>query len=179
MSREPRRRPLRPDSLTGERVLLRPVVDGDAGAIVRILEDPEIAAIWLEDGEEEVRNMLSPDEPTVSLAIVVDGQVIGFVQYLDHDDENYRHASIDIALEPRRCGRGLGTDSLRTLVRWLFEVAGHHRVTIDPAVANARAIASYRKVGFRDVGVMRRYERGVDGQWHDNLLMDLLVDDLK
>lgn len=33
-------------------------------------------------------------------------------------------------------------------------------------------------VGFRPVGVMRRYERGADGDWHDGLLMDLLADEL-
>jgi aminoglycoside 6'-N-acetyltransferase len=34
-------------------------------------------------------------------------------------------------------------------------------------------------VGFRPVGVMRRYERGPDGSWHDGLLMDLLPEDLR
>jgi aminoglycoside 6'-N-acetyltransferase len=29
------------------------------------------------------------------------------------------------------------------------------------------------------VGVMRRYERGVDGSWHDGLLLDLLPEDLR
>ena len=48
---------------------------------------------------------------------------------------------------------------------------------IDPAADNAAAIACYRKVGFRDVGVMRRYEKGPDGIWHDGLLMELVVDD--
>ncbi|HEX2508373.1 MAG TPA: GNAT family protein [Miltoncostaeaceae bacterium] len=55
---------------------------------------------------------------------------------------------------------------------------GHHRFTIDPAVANERAIRSYAAVGFRPVGVMRAYERGRDGAWHDNLLMDLLAGEL-
>ena len=49
---------------------------------------------------------------------------------------------------------------------------------IDPRATNLRAIASYRKVGFRDVGIMRRYEQGNDGTWHDGLLMDLLHDEL-
>lgn len=40
--------------------------------------------------------------------------------------------------------------------------------------ANARAIRTYEAVGFRPVGVMRRYERGADGNWHEGLLMDLL-----
>jgi hypothetical protein len=55
---------------------------------------------------------------------------------------------------------------------------GHHRLTIDPAASNARAIAAYAKVGFRPVGIMRQYERGPDGTWHDGLLMELLREDL-
>jgi aminoglycoside 6'-N-acetyltransferase len=75
-------------------------------------------------------------------------------------------------------GRGLGPEAVRTVARWLFETRGHHRITIDPSAANARAIQAYAKVGFRPVGVMRRYERGPDGTWHDGLLMDLLAGDL-
>jgi len=32
-------------------------------------------------------------------------------------------------------------------------------------------------VGFREVGVMREYERGIDGTWHDGLLMEMLAGD--
>ena len=52
------------------------------------------------------------------------------------------------------------------------------RLVIDPAADNAAAIASYSKVGFRPVGIMRRYERGSDGSWHDGLLMDLIAEEL-
>jgi len=69
--------------------------------------------------------------------------------------------------------------SVRTLAHHLFRERGHHRITIDPAVANERAIRSYERVGFRRVDVMWRYERGADGQWHDGLLLDLLREDLR
>jgi aminoglycoside 6'-N-acetyltransferase len=52
-------------------------------------------------------------------------------------------------------------------------------VVIDPAVENEQAIRCYEHVGFRRVGVMRRYERGADGMWHDNLLLDLLADEIR
>lgn len=46
------------------------------------------------------------------------------------------------------------------------------------AAANAAAIRTYEKVGFRPVGVMRSYERDVSGDgWHDGLLMELLADE--
>jgi aminoglycoside 6'-N-acetyltransferase len=68
--------------------------------------------------------------------------------------------------------------AIRALARYLIDVRGHHRLTIDPAAANERAIHAYRRVGFRPVGIMRRYERGPDGTWHDGLLMDLLAGEL-
>ena len=74
--------------------------------------------------------------------------------------------------------QGLGTDTVRVLARYLVHERGHHRVVIDPAADNHRAVRCYEKVGFRPVGVMRRYERGADGTWHDGLLMDLLAADL-
>jgi aminoglycoside 6'-N-acetyltransferase len=63
------------------------------------------------------------------------------------------------------------------MCRHLF-ARGHHRIVIDPAAHNERAIRSYERVGFRPVGIMRRYERSADGGWHDGLLMDLLREDL-
>ena len=87
-------------------------------------------------------------------------------------------AGIDIFLSSRPQGRGIGTDAVRTLARYLIDVRGHHRLTIDPAASNTRAIRTYEKVGFKPVGVMRQYERGVNGTYHDGLLMDLLRGEL-
>ena len=41
----------------------------------------------------------------------------------------------------------------------LIDERGFHRLVIDPEVANEAEIACYRKVGFKPVGVMRRYQR--------------------
>jgi aminoglycoside 6'-N-acetyltransferase len=61
-------------------------------------------------------------------------------------------------------------------VEGLISERGHHRITIDPALANAAAIRCYEKVGFKPVGVMRQAERDAGGQgWHDCLLMELVA----
>lgn len=77
-----------------------------------------------------------------------------------------------------RPGRDDDLDALRTLAQHLFD-QGHHRLTIDPAAHNPRAIAAYAKVGFRPVGAMRQYERAPEGTWHDGPLMDLLPGELR
>ncbi|MFD8156145.1 GNAT family N-acetyltransferase, partial [Streptomyces malaysiensis] len=115
---------------------------------------------------------------TEPLTIEYEGTVVGMIQWSAETDPDYRHASIDIYLDPAVHGRGLGTDAVRTLARHLISDHGHHRIVIDPAADNAAAIRAYAKVGFRPVGVMRSYERGPDGTWHDGLLMDLLAGEI-
>jgi aminoglycoside 6'-N-acetyltransferase len=91
----------------------------------------------------------------------------------------YRHAGIDLFLSQEFQGRGLGTDAVRTLALHLVRDRGHHRLVIDPAADNTAAIRAYEKVGFRPVGVMRRYERLPGGEWHDGLLMDVLANEIR
>jgi hypothetical protein len=69
-------------------------------------------------------------------------------------------------------------EAVRRVVDHLVDERGHHRVVIDPAVANQAAIKAYAKAGFRPVGVMREYERDAGGEgWHDGVLMELLASD--
>ena len=36
-----------------------------------------------------------------------------------------------------------------------------------------------RPLSEEDVEQLRRYERGADGRWHDNLLMELMAEELR
>lgn len=164
--------------LRGERVLLRLGRPEDADGLFGIRKEPEVARRWgIADLEEEIgEQFVEADE---SFVIEVDGEVVGGIQYGEEDDPMYRHANMDIFLSTSRHGQGLGSEAIRVLARHLFEERGHHRLTIDPAADNAAAIRAYEKVGFRRVGIMRRYERGPDGVWHDGLLMDLLREEFR
>jgi aminoglycoside 6'-N-acetyltransferase len=113
-----------------------------------------------------------------AFVIEVDGEVVGGIQFGEEEDPMYRHAGIDLFIATAHHRRGFGSDAVRTLARYLIDVRGHHRLSIDPAADNRAAISAYEKVGFRPVGVMRAYERGPDGTFHDGLLMDLLAADL-
>ncbi len=155
-------------------MILRPLAVGDETELLRIHRTPEVVRWW------DVPDAGFPwDEPEATrLTIEVDGAVAGLIQFSEELEPKYRHASIDLFLDPALHGRGLGTDAVGRVVRHLIENRGHHRITIDPATANAAAVRTYEKAGFKPVGVMRRYERDVDGGgWHDGLLMELLVDD--
>ena len=164
------------DEIRGNGVVLRPTREADVADLARIRDTPDVRRWWRGEADvtEEIRSDIASDEYVPLTILDESGAVLGQIYFEEPSDPDYRHASIDIYIDPQRRGRGIGTEALRTLARHLFTVGGHHRLTIDPAVDNVAAIRSYEKVGFRPVGVMRRYEIGEDGTWHDGLLMDLL-----
>ena len=164
--------------LKGELVVLRPLRVDDVPLVIEIQSQPAVARWWGLPQEEDLRRQAAGEADETTFAITFDGVVVGLIQYVEENDPMYRHAGIDLFLSEDFQGRGLGTDAVRTLARHLVRDRGHHRLTIDPAIENAAAIRAYEKVGFRRVGVMRRYERLPEGDWHDGLLMDLLADEL-
>lgn len=166
--------------LTGKQVRLVRVAPAHVDELRRILHTEEVARRWgtTEDADPD---WPFEDPGLVRFAVLLpDGTVAGLVQYGEELDPMYRHASVDVFLDPARTGRGLGRDAVRTVVRHLVTERGHHRITIDPAADNEPAIRCYTAVGFRPVGRLRRYERDTStGEWHDGLLMDLLAEDFE
>jgi aminoglycoside 6'-N-acetyltransferase len=69
------------------------------------------------------------------------------VEYHEESEPMYRHAGIDIYLGQPYQGRGVGTEVVGMVARFLIQDRGHHRLTIDPAAANVGAIRCYAKVG--------------------------------
>jgi aminoglycoside 6'-N-acetyltransferase len=149
---------------------LRRTTPDDHAALRAIVQEDSVARWgWADLDDEELES---------GFAIVVDGDVHGFLEFDEETEPSSRHVAFDIFLSTAAQGRGYGREALRRGVAH-FAARGHHRFTIDPAVANERAIRCYAAVGFKPVGVLREHERGPDGTWHDNLLMDLLVADLE
>jgi aminoglycoside 6'-N-acetyltransferase len=164
-------------TLQGERVTLRPLEDRDLDALSAVIQEPSVAQWWGEaDEPERLRENLRMDGD--AFAIEADGELVGWLGFVEETEPEYRSVGLDISLSERFQGEGLGPDALRTAIRWFADERGHHRFTIDPNAANDRAIKAYAAVGFKPVGIMRRAEL-VDGEWTDGLLMDLLIDELR
>jgi aminoglycoside 6'-N-acetyltransferase len=162
--------------LHGERVVLRPLRRDDVPQLVEIGAEPEVARWWPGITAEKLLAKINGRDDVTAFAVDADGELIGLAQFWENDDPEYRHAGIDLFLTSARHGQGLGRDVVRTLARYLRD-RGHHRIVIDPAAANERAIRCYESVGFRRVGVLRRYWRAPDGTWTDGVLLDLLADE--
>ena len=164
-----------PALLHGQNVVLHPLQVADIERVAEIQAEPGIARWWGPPNKEQLRRQAEGSDDEKAFAIEREGELVGLIQYHEENEPDFRHAGIDIFLAERAQGHGLGTDAVRTLVRYLIDELGHHRLTIDPAADNAVAIRTYEKVGFRAVGVMREYWRSPEGTWRNGLLMDLLA----
>lgn len=115
-------------------VAIRPVTAEDAAALREILASSPEAAQWI-------------DAPAMLVAVQAD-RVIGFVAYRVVLGEG---EILNIAVAPEYRRMGVASRMLTAILplagKWFLEVR----------ISNARAQAAYRRIGFRDFGVRRRY----------------------
>jgi aminoglycoside 6'-N-acetyltransferase len=164
--------------LHGTQVLLRLMTEEDVDPLARILDQPEVSRWWGRYDVARIRKDLLDAADMAVYTILTGDEVVGSIQYSEEPAPDYRHAGIDLFVSADRHGQGIGSDAVRTIARHLVHDRGHHRLVIDPQVTNEGAIRCYERVGFRKVGLMRAYERGPDGDWHDCLMLELLKDEL-
>ncbi len=73
-------------------------------------------------------------------------------------------------------GQGYGTDAMRVILRYAFNVLNLHRVTLDVFDYNQRALRSYEKCGFKVEGRERQWLKR-DGKYHDLIFMGILQEE--
>ena len=115
------------------------------------------------------------DAAVFSIVHLPDGDLVGEALLWAIDLHN-RSAHLGISLRPGYRGRGLGTDVVRVLVRYGFEVRGLHRLQVDTLADNAAMIAAARAVGFTLEGTLRRAS-WVNGAFADEVVLGLLAEE--
>jgi RimJ/RimL family protein N-acetyltransferase len=168
--------------IVGERIYLSPIS----------LEDVERYTAWLNDfavtrfltlasvqvtlqGERDALANLSKEQ---SYAIVEKGtdELLGNCGIFAVE-ATHRSAEVGIFIgDEARMGKGYGTEALRLLCDFGFNTLNLRSIRLRTYSFNERAVASYRKVGFKDAGRFRK-AHFYAGEYHDVLLMDLLSED--
>src|SRR3954469_17951040 len=106
-------------TLHGDLVVLRPLRVEDVERVAEIQSEPAVARWWGPPDLDDLRRKADGRDEPVGLAIEDDGELVGFIQYEEENEPEYRQAAIDVFLAEHAHGRGLGTDAVRTLARHL------------------------------------------------------------
>ena len=119
----------------------------------------------------------SPVDPATmvrfSVVELVTGELAGEAVMFAIDQHN-RNAHIGLTLRPAFRGRHLGTDLVRGLCRYGFEIRGLHRLQVDTLSDNHAMIGAATRAGFVTEGVQRQVG-WVNGTFADCLLLSQLA----
>ncbi|GAA1025969.1 GNAT family protein [Virgisporangium ochraceum] len=167
-------------TLTGERVILRPVTVDDVPGLAAMLDDPEgrqLTGTHATFTSEQLYAWYAtrggePDRLDLAVVDRATGGYAGEVVLNDLDEDNLC-CGFRISLGPAARGRGLGTEATRLTLGYAFGI-GLHRVELEVYAFNPRAQAVYEKVGFVREGVRRDALRW-DGGWVDAVTMAALA----
>jgi RimJ/RimL family protein N-acetyltransferase len=164
-----------------ERVVIGPMLPDDLGAMFLWLNDSEAALTdlpyrptdciafkdWLDRMPQQTSQIL------FVIRTVAEQRAIGFAIFKNLLPA-YRSAELGVRIgaEADR-GMGYGTRAVRLAMAYAWDTLNLHRVSLTVFADNPRAIAAYRKAGFREEGVMR-HAAFTGGMWHDVMLMAAL-----
>jgi RimJ/RimL family protein N-acetyltransferase len=170
-------------TLTGERVILRPVSADDTPGLMDMLADPDsgrLTGTHAEFDEATARRWYATrgeQNDRIDLAIVerATGQYAGEVVLNELDRDN-RSIGFRIGLRPSFTDRGLGSEATRLVVDYALDVLGLHRVALEVYAFNPRARHVYERAGFVYEGT-KRDALLWDGEWVDAIEMAVLSTD--
>jgi len=155
-------------------LLLREARADDIEPLLAVRNDPVVNRFMIRthvDEETFRREWLAiPDSDTdFSCVAELDGQVVamGFLDVVDGMGQpgmpERTQGVIGYIVDPAFCGRGLGSDLARGLLRAAFQGLGLRRVTASCNADNPASARVLEKAG------MRREQHGVEDSWHADL----------
>ncbi len=173
--------------LVGEKCYLSPCALEDAEKWAVWDNDPEVALplgdeahvlSTLESEQDGIARIQKNHEPVFTILDLATDEVIGRgnLFYVNRVD---RCCELGIVIgEKSYWNRGFGQDATRLLLEYGFDLLNLNSILLGVFSFNERAIACYRKVGFREVGRWRQ-ARTIAGKCYDLVFMDMLADDFR
>ena len=129
-----------------------------------------------EKSQQIVDEVIRDQSHVFSIVDLSTDGLIGRCMLFNIDHVN-RHAMLGIVIGEKDCwGQGYGQDAIRLLLDYAFNLLNLNSVMLGTFSFNERAIACYKKVGFRKIG-RRRQARIIGSKRFDAILMDILAEE--
>jgi len=167
--------------LVGEKVYLSPPSLDDLSTYTAWVNDNEIgqyvgldSQIISELTERDIIERHAKGGNHFAIIDIDTDKIIGACGY-ENINELHRTAALGLFIGEKDCwSKGYGTDVMRLLLKFGFEIRNYHNISLYAHSFNPRAIACYEKVGFKRQGVKREaITRG--NKKYDSIYMDILA----
>ncbi|ACD51555.1 GNAT family N-acetyltransferase [Clostridium botulinum] len=165
--------------LKGEKVYLRLMQVSDIKRLYDLANDYEVKKYndkMLEMGKKiqinEGTNNINIYKRKALSIINKKNVLVGFMTYKQSDYCKNVY-SIGITIGKKYWSRGYGQDSIKTLIKYLFDDLNAKRIQLEVVSENIRAIKCYKKCGFIEEKI-RKARYYMDGKYTDIIIMGIL-----
>jgi RimJ/RimL family protein N-acetyltransferase len=175
--------------LTGEFVDVRPTQVSDAEGLFLALDDPQVwthltfpRPTGVDDMLALVELLMSLMHPwtvrlTQPLAGLAAGTVVGWSSYLEVAVPDARLEVGATAYSPAVWGTVVNPETKLLLLGHAFDDLGFGRVQLKTDVRNFRSQDAIARLGATREGLLRRYQRRLDGSVRDTVVFSVLADE--
>jgi RimJ/RimL family protein N-acetyltransferase len=175
------------NKMTGNLVFLSPVQAEDGDLWARWLNDLEVAlplgdeaytVLPLERMRADAAECVRSQDPVFTIVEKAGRKPVGRALLFGVNTID-RHAMCGLFIGEKECwGKGYGTEALALLLDYGFNLLNLNSIELGVFAFNSRAIASYRRLGFKEIG-RKRQARIIAGVAYDVILMDLLAEEFE
>ncbi len=108
------------------------------------------------DGADYITAMLSADEnETFAFAITADNKVIGSIGVFRQQNIHRQTAEIGYYIAEKYWGKGITTEAVRQICRYVFDKSDIIRIYAEPFAYNTASCRVLEKAGFQYEGTLR------------------------
>ena len=169
--------------LVGDTIYLSPRNSEDVETFTKWLNDFQVTdglgrsglMVTLNGEKQYLENVHDNDNTRYYFVIVTleNDEMIGTVS-LENINYINRSAKLGIFIgEEKHRGKGIGKEAIQLILDYGFHYLNLNSIQLSVFAFNERAIACYKKCGFKEVGRLREAYY-LNGKYYDKILMDIL-----
>jgi RimJ/RimL family protein N-acetyltransferase len=170
--------------ITGERVYLSPYNPDDILILTKWMNDPAVTEglgdthlqYNLVSEKQWLDGIMQKGEPAFAIVCAETDTIIGSIGLFEIK-QVHRSATVGILIgEAENRGKGFGTEAMRLMVGYGFDVLNLRNIMLRVYDFNEGAYKSYLKVGFKEMG-RQRGAHYLNNKYHDIIHMDITRED--
>ncbi|PEA55730.1 GNAT family N-acetyltransferase [Bacillus pseudomycoides] len=169
----------------GKEVMIREATQEDAQAMIKFYNIVGGETDFLSFGKNEFSRSLpdyenfiestKAEHHSIILLATMDDEIISIASITSGQKERTKHVgTLGIVIAEKHCGFGLGRKLMEELIEWARGNGITKRIHLVTRADNDRAIELYKKVGFKEEGLLEQ-DTYINGVYYNTLIMGLLV----
>lgn len=128
----------------------------------------------LHDYEDFIESTKAANNSIILLA-TLDNEIISIASITSSPKERTKHVgTLGIVIAEKYCGFGLGRKLMEELIEWARGNGTTKKIHLVTREDNDRAIELYKKVGFKEEGLLEQ-DTYINGEYYSTLIMGLML----